>query len=91
MLYGYLWFIVENEWIQLDIGSPSLVTALITKGRGDTGRKQWVTRYRVSYSNDSLVWQFYEDKFNLEEVSKQVFVTKTVRFELVYLFELFFL
>lgn len=51
----------------MDLGPPSMVTAVVTKGRGDTGRRQWVTKYRVAYSNDSLVWQFYEDRLNLEQ------------------------
>ncbi|XP_067932055.1 lactadherin-like [Watersipora subatra] len=50
----------DRQWLQLDVGPPSLVTAIVTKGRGDTGRKQWVTKYRIAYSNDSVEWSFYK-------------------------------
>jgi len=56
-MFGY----TVEQWLQLDVGPPSLVTAIVTKGRGDTGRRQWVTRYRVAYSNDSQVWTFYRE------------------------------
>jgi len=55
-----------NQWLQFDIGPPTLVTGLITKGRGDTGKKHWVTRYRLSYSNDSQIWYFYKDASHLD-------------------------
>lgn len=57
-----------EPWLQLDIGPPTLVTGVVTKGRGDTGRKQWVTRYRLSYTNDSeSQWHVYKDEVNLEQ------------------------
>lgn len=65
--------VTAGEWIELDIGPPALVTALATKGRGDTGRKQWVTRYQVAYSNDSRDWTFYKDRTNYQQVSDKVF------------------
>lgn len=57
---------LENQWLQVDIGPPTLITGLVTKGRGDTGRKQWVSRYKMSYSNDSVNWSFYRDSLSLE-------------------------
>lgn len=63
-----LWFMLTaNQWIQLDIGPPTTVTAVVTKGRGDTRRKQWVTKYTVSYSNDSTNWSYYKDSLQLEK------------------------
>lgn len=61
-----LFLLLAKQWLQLDIGPPTLVTAVITKGRGDTGRKQWVTKYKISYSNDSTSWTFYKDNLDLE-------------------------
>lgn len=66
-----MFLLTVDQWIQLDVGPPALVTAIVTKGRGDTGRKQWVTKYRVAFSNDSLEWQLYEDKLNLEAKVQQ--------------------
>lgn len=50
-----------DQWLQFDIGPPTLVTGLVTKGRGDTSKKHWVTKFRVSYSNDSQVWHQYKE------------------------------
>ncbi|XP_064601589.1 lactadherin-like isoform X2 [Liolophura sinensis] len=56
----------ENQWIQVDVGPPTLITGILTKGREDTRRKHWVTRFKVSYSNDTRVWYFYKDANHLD-------------------------
>ncbi|XP_067931280.1 lactadherin-like [Watersipora subatra] len=69
ILSSKAWCAADNnkkQWLQLDIGPPTKISALITKGRGDTGRKQWVTKYKISYSNDSVTWTFYKDSLSLE-------------------------
>ena len=43
----------------MDLGPPTLVNGIVTKGRGD--RKNWVTSYSVSYSNDTNLWFYYKD------------------------------
>ena len=53
---------VAEQWLQFDIGPPTLVTGVVTKGRGDGRKKHWVTEYRLSYSNDSRLWHFYKDE-----------------------------
>lgn len=55
-----------TQWLQFDVGPPTLVTGLITKGRGDGKRKQWVTRFRLSFSNDTQVWYYYKDASHLD-------------------------
>lgn len=52
---------VADQWLQFDIGPPTLVTGLVTKGRGDSSKKHWVTKFHVSYSNDSQDWHFYKE------------------------------
>jgi hypothetical protein len=42
------------------------VTGLVTRGRGDANKNQWVIHYRLSYSNDSKVWYFYQDSSHLD-------------------------
>ena len=51
--------IAANEWLQFDLGPPTKITGLVTKGQGD--RRCFVTSYSMSYSNDSSVWYFYKD------------------------------
>lgn len=48
------------------MGHPSTVTSLITKGRGDMNQDQWVTKYKVSFSNDTRLWLYYKDKLQIE-------------------------
>ncbi|XP_046567293.1 lactadherin-like isoform X1 [Haliotis rubra] len=60
----------DKQWIQLDVGPPTLVTGVITKGRGDTKRSHWVERFKVSYSNDTTVWYFYKDADHLDPKSR---------------------
>ena len=57
---------VVDQWLQFDVGPPSLVTGLVTRGRGDSNRRQWVTRFLVSYSNDTAVWYYYKDASHLD-------------------------
>ncbi|UJR21404.1 hypothetical protein I4U23_024494 [Adineta vaga] len=56
----------HDQWLEFDLGHPSTVTSLITRGRADTNQEQWVTKYRVSFSNDSRLWIYYKDKLQSE-------------------------
>lgn len=56
----------DNQWLMFDVGPPTVVTGIVTKGRGDGGKKHWVTRFRISYSNDTRVWFFYKDASHLD-------------------------
>ena len=55
-----------DNWLQFDIGPASLVTGIVTRGRGDTSKRQWVTRYKLAYSNNTRDWTFYNDASHLE-------------------------
>ena len=57
-------FFADRQWLELDLGPPTTVTGLVTRGRGD--KKHWVTSYSMSYSNDSQVWYYYKDANHLE-------------------------
>jgi len=49
-----------NQWLQIDlIGQDSFVTRVATQGRHDF--VQWVTQYRLQYSNDSLTFLDYRE------------------------------
>ncbi|XP_050712876.1 lactadherin-like isoform X1 [Eriocheir sinensis] len=64
----------EHQWLQWDLGPPHLVTGVVTRGRGDTGRNHWVKAYTLTYSNDSKVWFTYKDGNHLDtKVSDKVF------------------
>lgn len=55
-----------DQWLQIDIGPPTLVTGVITKGRGDSRKSHWVKRFMVTYSNDSVTWYNYKDAHHLD-------------------------
>lgn len=55
-----------NQWLQVDLGPPTRVTGVVTKGRGDPRRKHWTTAYLLSYSNDTLRWHHYKDDNHLD-------------------------
>ena len=48
----------------MDLGPPKLINGIVTKGRGD--KKNWVTSYSISYSNDTKIWFYYKDANHLE-------------------------
>lgn len=52
----------KRQWIQVDIGPPSLVVAVVTKGKGDTKRKYWVTMFGLSFSNTTSKWNGFMDR-----------------------------
>ena len=55
---------LDKQWLELDLGPPTLVTGILTRGRGD--KKNWVTSYTLSYSNDTNIWFYYKDANHLE-------------------------
>ena len=58
----------SNQWIQVDFdGTLKTVSGIITQGRQDYA--QWVTEYRVQYSNDGVNWKYVKDEDNLDAVS----------------------
>lgn len=50
-----------RQWLQIDLGPPTTITGIVTKGRGDSRKKQWVTSFSLSYSNFTDRWYFYKD------------------------------
>ncbi|XP_038060404.1 lactadherin-like isoform X2 [Patiria miniata] len=45
-----------DPWIQVDMGSNVIITGVITQGRGDGNWPQWVTEFKVAYSDDGQDW-----------------------------------
>ncbi|KAG7246437.1 hypothetical protein CRUP_010358, partial [Coryphaenoides rupestris] len=46
----------------VDLESPKRVTGIITQGAKDFGTVQFVTAFKVSYSNDGQSWTVVKDK-----------------------------
>ncbi|PSN38913.1 hypothetical protein C0J52_16372 [Blattella germanica] len=41
----------EHQWLQFDLGPATQVTGILTKGRADTKKRQWVTSYTLFGGN----------------------------------------
>ena len=48
-----------NQWLQVDLGSYTRATGVATQGRN--GYAQWVTEYRLQYSDDGVIFKFYKE------------------------------
>ena len=46
------------QWFQVDFRRPTKITNVATQGRHNAA--QWVTQYRLSYSQDGLTWALYK-------------------------------
>eukprot|EP00057_Strongylocentrotus_purpuratus_P014292 XP_011668766.1 PREDICTED: uncharacterized protein LOC590339 [Strongylocentrotus purpuratus] len=47
-----------NQWLQVDLNSFYILTGVITQGRQDAD--QWVTAFKVSYSDDGTNWKIIQ-------------------------------
>ncbi|XP_070552931.1 lactadherin-like [Ptychodera flava] len=57
-----------GEWLQIDLGHCRKVTKVATQGRGDTAYLQWVTSYKVGYSEDGHDWKFVADSLGNDKM-----------------------
>ena len=50
-----------HQWLQLDLGSQyTKVTCVATQGENDY--KEWVTKYKLTYSDDGVNFQYYKEQ-----------------------------
>ena len=55
------WSSLNNDiyqWLQVDLATYTTVTRIATQGRSDLN--QWVTKYRLQYSEDGVNFHFYK-------------------------------
>ncbi|KAF5924868.1 hypothetical protein HPG69_008540 [Diceros bicornis minor] len=58
-LYDGAWCAEEQDaepWFQVDATHPTRFSGVITQGRNSIWRYDWVTSYKVQFSNDSRTW-----------------------------------
>ena len=54
-----------NQWLQIDLlNNKTTVTRVATQGRNAVGHwiSQWVTKYKLQYSDDGVTFQYYKDE-----------------------------
>ncbi|XP_066270485.1 uncharacterized protein [Branchiostoma lanceolatum] len=49
----------DDQYLQIDLGEDMVFTGVVTQGK--SGTSEWVTRYRLLYSDDGELWQYYKD------------------------------
>ncbi|KAI8514606.1 hypothetical protein Bbelb_071970 [Branchiostoma belcheri] len=55
------WIRNTEQWLQVDLGEVKRVTGTITQGGRWDLVEQWVTTYKLQYSEDGTVWTTYAD------------------------------
>lgn len=49
-----------NQWLQVDLSKITTVKGVATQGRA--GVKQWVTKYKLQYSDDGQTFNDYKEE-----------------------------
>lgn len=68
-----------NQWLQIDLGQVTKVTRVATQGRNYSPswpfgpHLQFVTRYKLQYSNDGGNFQYYSEPGGTNKVSTPSF------------------
>ncbi|XP_058854966.1 lactadherin-like isoform X1 [Acipenser ruthenus] len=58
----------RSEWLQVDLETPTQVTGIITQGAKDFGNVQYVSEFKVAYSDDGKSWTVLKDKSRSDKV-----------------------
>ena len=58
-----------HQWLQVDLGGYTKVTRVATQGSG-YGLSGWVTKFKIRYSSDGVIWQFYKEPNNSNSSAK---------------------
>ena len=61
---------ILNEWIQVAFDTPVNINGITTQG--NPSNLQWVTAYKVEYSDDNgVTWKYVQDNHGKDEVSSR--------------------
>ena len=53
----------SRQWLQVDLGSHDYrVTRVATQGRHSTTYYEWVTKYKLQYSNNAMTFWYYREQ-----------------------------
>lgn len=67
----------ERQWLQIDLGSPNTkVTRVATQGGHYP--PQWVTKYKLQFSNDGVIYHYYTDPRQIE--NKVEYISRPLNF-----------
>jgi len=53
----------SHQWLQIDLGSYDYrMTRVATQGRHSTTYQEWVTKYKLQYSDDAMTFWYYREQ-----------------------------
>ena len=53
-----------HQWLQVDLGGYTKVTRVATQGSDGYRLSGRVTKFKIRYSSDGVIWQFYKEPGN---------------------------
>ena len=53
-----------HQWLQVDLGGYTKVIRVAAQGSGYRLPKWRVTKFKIRYSSDGVIWQFYKEPGN---------------------------
>ena len=71
----------QGEWLQIDLGVIKHLTKVATQGRPHS-YSQWITKYTISYSDNSTTWFPYEEN-KIVKVTAKRFVLSLFPYDLM--------
>ena len=57
----------KNQWVEVNLYRQTVVTGVNMQGNPFSDK--WVTRYKVEFSLDHVMWEYVPDKNGITEVS----------------------
>ena len=57
----------KNQWVEVNLYRQTVITGVIMQGNPSSD--QWVTRYKVEFSLDHVLWEYVPDENGIIEVS----------------------
>ena len=61
-----------DQWLQIDLDDDDTqITRVATQGRDDD-YNQWVTNYKLQYSDDGVTFQYYREEGKINDMVKYV-------------------
>lgn len=59
-----------DQWIQVDFGVPRMVSGIVLQGKNT--HNQWVTKYKVDFSDDGISFTYVKDVDNVTEMVRSL-------------------
>ena len=63
----------QHQWLQVELlKEESFVTSVATQGRNSGIYNQWITKYKLQYSNNDVNFEYYEDEGQNTKVKQKL-------------------